>query len=60
MPKHPFISRINEYFPYFLQSDLNIQEEDSDTDIIADYGDISIGENSLGTSASTSLYLTYG
>ena len=27
----------------FLQADLNIQEEDSDTDIIADHGDISIG-----------------
>ena len=43
MPQHPFISLMDEYFPYFLQSDLNIQEEDSDTDIIADYGDISIG-----------------
>ena len=38
---------------FFLQSDLNIQEEDSDTDIIADHGDISIGGNSLGTNAST-------
>ena len=59
MPQHPFISLIDEYFTYFLQSDLNIQEEDSDTDIIADHGDISIGGNSLGTSASTPLYLTY-
>ena len=50
---------MDEYF-LFLQSDLNIQEEDSDTDIIADHGDISIGGNSLGTSASTPLYLTYG
>ena len=33
-------------------SDLNIQEEDSDTVIIADHGDISIGGYSLGTSAS--------
>ena len=59
MPQHPFISLIDEYFTYFLQSDLNIQEEDSDSDIIADHGDISIGGNSLGTSASTPLYLTY-
>ena len=59
VPQHPFISLIDEYFTYFLQSDLNIQEEDSDTDIIADHGDISIGGNSLGTSASTPLYLTY-
>ena len=59
MPQHPFISLIDEYFTYFLQADLNIQEEDSDTDIIADHGDISIGGNSLGTSASTPLYLTY-
>ena len=59
MPQHPFISLIDEYLTYFLQSDLNIQEEDSDTDIIADHGDISIGGNSLGTSASTPLYLTY-
>ena len=59
MPQHPFISLIDEYFTYFLQSDLNIQEEDSDTDIIADHGDISIGGNSLGTSAPTPLYLTY-
>ena len=59
MPQHPFISLIDEYFTYFIQSDLNIQEEDSDTDIIADHGDISIGGNSLGTSASTPLYLTY-
>ena len=59
MPQHPFISLINEYFTYFLLSDLNIQEEDSDTDIIADHGAISIGGNSLGTSASTPLYLTY-
>ena len=60
MPQHPFISLIDEYFTYFLQSDLNIQEEDSDTDIIADHGDISIGSYSRGTSASTPLYLTYG
>ena len=59
MPQHPFISLIDEYFTYFLQSDLNIQEEDSDTDIIADHGDISKGGNSLGTSAPTPLYLTY-
>ena len=59
MPQHPFISLIDEYLTYFLQSDLNIQEEDSDTDIIADHGDISIGGNSLGTSAPTPLYLTY-
>ena len=59
MPQHPFISLIDEYFTYFLQSNLNIQEEESDTDIIADHGDISIGGNSLGTSASTPLYLTY-
>ena len=58
MSQHPFISLNDEYFTYFLQSDLNIQEEDSDTDIIADHGDISIGGNSLGTSASTPLYLT--
>ena len=57
VPRHPFISP--EHLTYFLQSDLNIQEEDSDTDIIADHGDISIGGNSLGTSASTPLYLTY-
>ena len=50
---------MDKYFAYFLQSDLNIQEEDSDSDIIADHGDISIGGNSLGTSASTPLYLTY-
>ena len=60
MPQHPFISLMDEYFTHFLQSDLNIQEEDSDTDIIADHGDISVGGNSLGTSASTPLYLTYG
>ena len=60
MPQHPFISLIDEYFTDFLQSDLNIQEEDSDTDIIADHGDISIGGNSLGTSASTPLYLNFG
>ena len=59
MPQHPFISLFDEYFTYFLQSNLNIQEEESDTDIIADHGDISIGGNSLGTSASTPLYLTY-
>ena len=59
MPQHPFISLIDEYCTYFLQSDLNIQEGDSDTDIIADHGDISIGGNSLGTSAPTPLYLTY-
>ena len=59
MSQHPFISLNDEYFTYFLQSDLNIQEEDSDTDIIADHGDISIGGNSLGTSVSTPLYLTY-
>ena len=59
MPQHPFISLIDEYFTYFLQSNLNIQEEESDTDIIADHGDISIGGNSLGTSASTPLYLTF-
>ena len=59
MPQHPFISLMDEYFPYFFQSDLNIQEEDSDTDIIADHDDISIGGDSLGTSASTPLYLTY-
>ena len=45
---------MDEHLTYFLQADLNIQEEDSDTDIIADHGDIS-----LGTSASTPLYLTY-
>ena len=60
MPQHPFISLIDEYCTYFLQSDLNIQEEGSDTDIIADNGDISIGGNSLGTSASTPLYLNFG
>ena len=63
MPQHPFISLIDEYLTNFLHSDLNIQEKDSDTDIIADiiadHGDISIGGNSLGTSASTPLYLTY-
>ena len=59
MPQHSFISLVDEYFTDFLQSDLNIQEEDSDTDIIADHGDISLGGNSLGTSALTSLYLTY-
>ena len=59
MPQHPFISLIDEYLTYFLQSDLNIQEEDSDSDIIADHGDISIGGNSLGTCAPTPLYLTY-
>ena len=59
MPKYPFISFIDEYFTYFLQSDLIIQEEDSDTDIIAVHGDISIGRNSLETKASTPLYLTY-
>ena len=59
MPQHPFISLMDEYFTHFLQSDLNIQEEDSDTDIIADHGDICIGGNSLGTSAPTSLFLTY-
>ena len=51
MPQHPFISLIDEYVTFLLQSDLNIQEEDSD--IIADHGDISIGGNSLGTNAST-------
>ena len=58
--QHPFISLMDEYFTFFLQSDLNIQEEDSDTDIIADHGDISIGGYSLGTSASTPFYLTFG
>ena len=33
--------------------------KDSDTDIIAVHGDISIGGNSLGFNASTPLYLTY-
>ena len=59
MPQHPFISLIDEYFTFLLQSDLNIQEEDSDTDITACHGDISIGGDSLGTNASTPLYLTY-
>ena len=59
VPQHPFISLMDEHLTYFLQADLNIQEEDSDTDIIADHGDISIGGYSLGTSASTPLYLTY-
>ena len=36
-----------------IQTDLNIQEEDSDTDIIADHGDISIGGSNNGTNAST-------
>ena len=48
---------MDEHLTYFLQS-LNIQEEDSDTVIIADHGDISIGGYSLGTSASTPLYLS--
>ena len=59
VPQHPFISLMDEHLTYFLQSDLNIQEEDSDTVIIADHGDISIGGYSLGTSASTPLYLSY-
>ena len=33
--------------------------KDSDTDIIAVHGELIIGGNSLGTSASTPLYLTY-
>lgn len=36
-----------------MQNDLNIQEDDSDTDIIADHGDISIGGSNHGTNAST-------